>query len=66
MASKSAKCDWNGIKIIFFAAKSQKTQSTIIMYLVTMPRLWYAWVASLGLAQGLNQIIFVQKKTTFG
>ena len=50
-------------KLPLFAAKSQKSPrppSTVTKYSVTI--LWLAWVASVYLAWGLNQTIFVQKK----
>ena len=41
---------------------TSRPPSTVITCLVTMPRLWHIWVASVFLARGQNQAIFVQKK----
>ena len=63
------------LKLLFFCCKITKLaqrlgasppdprpQLLVCAYLVIMPHLWHAWVASVSLARGLNQTSFVQNK----
>ena len=62
---KRAKSDWNVIKIVIFVAKSHSGWALCALWYAKL-LLWYAWVASVYLARGLNWITFVQKNFTFG
>ena len=63
------------LKLVFFRCKIAQrlvappyglhvrlyASAAVTKYLVTIPRLLHAWVASVCSASGLNQLIFVQK-----